>query len=506
MGKDTFQITTSVGRTLQTYDLRRGLNLVFLTRPQTPEDITATLAWGTKVLAAWGGQGLKNGGGVWIFKRGKKVEELQMPSHDCEKISQLLIFGSWIVGCGESRIEVWKSSDLEHYTTLYSRAGGDSRHLAGGICSMPTYLNKICAGRADGRVEIWNVSTGRLLYTILPSSPEDGAVTALQPAPALSLIAIAYESGLVKIHNIRADKTLFCLNKGAKSPVTSISFRTDGLGAGEDGQNSGVMATASRANGDVTFWDLNDGGRKMGVLRGAHSPPSADGKVAGGIGKVEFLIGQGVIVTSGLDNSLKSWIFDEQLFSPVPRILHSRSGHAAPVSNIYFVPAEADSSDAHGKWLLSASQDRSLWAWSLRRDGSSAEVSQGNILQKARKLGILNNSLSSTDTGSLEELKAPPITSIACNLNRDGGIGALPGKQSIWALPGEEKKSKTQNAETSAMTGWESVVTAHKDDRFARTWFWGRKRAGRWKFASGDDSEVSVGIPSIHYRSLSLTI
>ena len=51
--------------------------------------------------------------------------------------------------------------------------------------------------------------------------------------------------------------------------------------------------------------------------------------VSGGISKIEFLSGQGVIITSGMDNALKSCIFDEQIFSAVPRPLHSRSGHAA---------------------------------------------------------------------------------------------------------------------------------------------------------------------------------
>ena len=45
LGKTTFQITTSVGRSLQTYDLRRGLQLVFLSRPQCPDTITTTCAY-----------------------------------------------------------------------------------------------------------------------------------------------------------------------------------------------------------------------------------------------------------------------------------------------------------------------------------------------------------------------------------------------------------------------------------------------------------------------------
>ena len=499
LGRTTFQITTSVGRALQTYDLKRGLGLVFLTRPQTPEDITATLASRQRVYAAWGG-GHGHSGGVWVFQRGKKVDELQIPSTGCEKIAQLLEFGSWLVGCGETRIEVWKSATLEHYTTLLPQQADARARLSGGVCSMPTYLNKIFAGRADGSVDIWNVSTGKLCYTILPYSAEHGAVTALQPTTALSLLAVAHQSGTIRIMNVRTDQTMLIMNKGGSDqPITSLSFRTDDLGAGEDGQTPGVMATATTANGDVTFWDLNNGGRRMGVLRGAHSPPSKDGKIAGGIGKVEFLAGQAVIVTSGLDNSLKTWIFDEVPFRPIPRSLHLRSGHAAAVSSIQFLAVESDSSESIGKWLISGSHDRSLRGWSLWRDSQSTEISQGAVESKAKKKGVLNSSLVSGGP-TLESFKAPPITSIACCMNRDGGIGVLPGRQSIWAVPGKERKLKDQDAETAALTGWESIVTAHAGDKFARTWFWGRKRAGRWRFGTGDGAEVSVSGPTYHIR------
>ncbi|KAF2032341.1 Utp21-domain-containing protein [Setomelanomma holmii] len=495
LGKTTFQITTSVGRSLQTYDLKRGLNLVFITRPQTPEDITATVAWKKVIFAAWGGRGRNTTRGVWVFQRGKKVAELQMPIGGIEKITKLIVMGEWIVGCGTKKIEVWKTGTLEHYTTLH---GAASSPLSGCICNLPTYLNKIFVGRRDGSVEIWNLSTGKLLYTLLPPAADFGAITALQPTPALSLLAIAYESGPVTIHNIRTDKEAMRLNTGGahKLPVTSISFRTDGLGAGEDGREDGVMATASKERGDIAFWDLNKGGRKMGTLRGAHgSPPTAGGGVGGGISKVEFLAGQAVIVSSGLDNSLKSWIFDETPFSPTPRILHSRGGHAAPVSTLRFLPSNSDGSDDTGKWLLSASQDRSLWGWSLRRDGQSTELSQGSVQKKAKKMGLLNsNSEGSRNHAKLENLKAPTITCIACSLNRDGGMGAMPGVGGIWnnssKVKGQDKKTSEVN-----MTGWESIVTGHAGDKTARTWYWGRKRAGRWAFDTSDGTEVrSVAI------------
>lgn len=467
---------------------------MFMTRPQVPYDITATFAWKKQLLAAWGDGSNEESQGLWVFERGKKVAELELPLDLHQPVTQILVFGSWIVACCLTRIEVWKTSTLEHYTTLFTTATATGNHeLTGGMCTMPTYLNKVFVGRRDGWVEIWNVSTGKLVYTILPPSPKYGAVTCLQPSPALSLMAISYASGHLVIQNILTDRPVLQIVAGTEdAPVSAITFRTDGQGAGQDGRKDGMMATATTSSGDITIWDLNEGGRIMGVLRSAHNPPSSDGpSVRGGVSKIEFLAGQPVIVSSGRDNSLKTWIFDETPFSPVPRVLHSRSGHAAPVTSLQFLPSDFEGADAGNKWLLSAGQDRSLWGWSLRRDGQSTELSQGSLRKKAKKFGILASDLMKHGpTTALDDLKAPEVTCIACSLNRDGGIGAMPGKQPMWQKSKNQKKPT--DAEVSGMTGWESVVTAHKDDSFARTWFWGRKKAGRWAFQTSDQTNVST--------------
>ena len=495
LGKTTFQITTSVGRCLHTYDLLKGLNLIFITRPQTPANITSTVAWKDRVLAAWGGETANSNVGVWVFKRGKKVAELEIPRDLSEPICNIAVFGSWIVGGCLGRIEVWKSSTYEHYTTLTPTAPRNGDHgavLSGGICNMPTFLNKLFVGKRDGSVDIWNLSTAKLIYTILPPTSHSGPVTVLEPTPALSVLAIARADGSVFLHDVRTDNTVLTLNAqgSSASTITSISFRTDGLGAGEDGSNAGIMATAAASDGDVTFWDLNDGGRVRGVLRGAHNPPtSSHGGDPSGINKVEFLPGQDVMITSGLDNSLKSWIFDANSLSATPRILHSRCGHAAPVTKLSFVPSNSDGADTEGKWLMSAGRDQSLWAWSLRRDGQSTELSQGNIRKKAKNLGLLGKNLDTDRSTTLEDLKAPEITSMACSLNRDGGMGASGGGGPVWTNT-TSKKGPADASESNA-TGWESVVTGHRGDKFARTWFWGRKKAGRWAFESGDGTEVT---------------
>lgn len=482
LGKSTFQITTSVGHSLQTYDLRRGLNLIFLSRPQTPEIITATCAWQDKVFAAWGHLRPRALGGIWVFKRGKQVASLDSPRLD-GPIERLVVFGSWIVGCWAGGLEVWKNKSYEHYASLrpqsISGSSGEQAYI-GVMCNMPTYLNKVFVGRADGAVDIWNLRSGRLLYTMLPPSPESGPVTAIHPTPALSLLAIAHQSGALSIQNVDSGQLILSLRTASTRalPVNAITFRSDGLGAGHDGRKAGVMATASNGSGDITMWDLN-GGRVAGVLRGAHRV--SNNETGMGVNRVEFLDGQPVLISSGDDNALKTWIFDEAPFSPTPRPLHSRAGHAAAVSAIDFLPASSDGSEFGGKWLLSASKDCSLWGLSLRKDSQHAEISQGNLERKAKKLGTSVQSNSTTT----DSLKAPEVTCIACSLNRDGGMGAT-SSGPIWSNP------KAVNSDASSATGWESIITGHRGDKHARTWFWGKKKAGRWAFPTGDGTEVKV--------------
>lgn len=443
------------------------------------------------MFAAWGETARLGEVGVWVFRRGKRAGELEIPFGHTEPIKSLLVLGSWIVGCCSSRVEVWKSATYEHYTTITS-CGPHGSVLTGDICNMPTLLNKIFVGKRDGTVEMWNISTGKLIYTFDPPNAFSGSVTALQPTPALSMLAIARSDGSVVIQDVRSDQIILQVSPKStrKTTIASISFRTDGLGAGNDGQKAGIMATAGLDDGDVSLWDLNNGGRISGVLRGAHNPPSsAHGGASGGINKVEFLPGQAVMVTSGLDNALKSWIFDAKSLTTVPRILHSRSGHAAPVTTLGFLPTNSDGSDAGGKWLLSAGRDQSLWGWSLRKDGQSTELSQGNIRKKAKKLGVLGKDLEIDQSTSLEDLKAPEITCFSSSLNRDGGMGATSGGGAVWANAATRKG--TADATESAATGWESIVTGHRRDKYARTWFWGRRKAGRWAFESGDSTEVT---------------
>ena len=446
------------------------------------------------MFAAWSDEQNRQHSGIWVFKRGKKVDELGKPGHWSGRLRRIVAFGTWIVGCYSDRIQVWNSTSYEHYTTIVptSSTSPASNILSGAICHVPTFLNKVFVGRADGAVDIWNVSTGKLIYTINATAVGAGAVTALQPSPSFSMLAIGREDGSVCLHDVLKDKVIQQLNGRTpqRAAITSISFRTDGLGAGRDYAENGVMATTTILSVDVTFWDLHKGGKVSGVLHGAHGTSFVSSGEAGSINKIEFLPGQDILITSGLDNALKSWIFDANSLSPTPRLLHQRSGHAAPITLLRFVPSNSDDADTAGKWLISAGRDRALWGWSTRKDEQSTELSQGRIQKKAKKLGVPAQPLETPQAPTLEDLKAPEIISLACSLNRDGGMASTSSTGEIWTNSTTRKPSKGVAEGNS--TSWESVVTGHRGDRFARTWFWGRKRAGRWALETGDGTEVTT--------------
>ncbi|KAL5332521.1 Utp21 specific WD40 associated putative domain-containing protein [Aspergillus crustosus] len=490
LGKSTFQITTSVGRCLHTYDLREGLKLVFISRPHTPRAITATFAWQDRLFAAWGDTGSLANRGIWVYKRGRKIASLEAPVELSDTIESLVVFGSWIVGCCGNSVKVWKNGTYEYYTSLThtrSKSSGPKAHVTQ-ICNMPTYLNKVLIGMSDGSVNIWNVKTGRLIHTIPPAVPNSGAVTVLQPSPILSVIAIGYQDGSITMKNVETNRLIFSHQPQTpqSQAITSIAFRSDGVGAGEDGRQSGAMATACAASGDITLWDLNRGGRVMGVLRNAHRVSRHD--PGSGINHISFLDGQPVIVSSGKDNALCTWIFDEIPFSPVPRPLHSRRGHSDTLTTILFLPSSSDGSESAAKWLLSASKDCNIWGFSIRKDSQSAELSQGSVDQWAKRKGDISLAAGSGHLERQANHRVSEATCIACSLNRDGGLGTnVPGP--VWSNP------KSTDTSISNKTGWESIVTGHRGDKYARTWFWGKKKAGRWVFETGDETEVkSVAI------------
>lgn len=427
----TFYVVTSIGKTFQIYDVST-LHLLFVSQKQTSSKITALAAHYHYVYAAYGNK-------IGIYKRGLLQETLEIDISNDETITKLLIFGDFLICCSTSgQITIFKKGSNskypnELYSTLYAINCSIHDDIIG-LIHPPTYLNKIVVATTS-KIFIFNVKTGKLLF----QSPENqfpNHISCIELAPVLDIVAVGLANGDVYLYNIKkgtilGDKIVTKSQDGNSndSKVIALSFRTDG--------SSHLVAGLN--NGDLFFYDLERRSR-IHILRNAHRESH------GGIANVKFLNGQSILVTNGGDNTLKEYVFDPSLstsnsavVSP-PRHLRSRGGHSAPPVNIEF-PQEDKS-----HFVLSASSDRSFWSFSLRKDAQSQEMSQR--LPKSS-----SNKRQAGPVQSMRE-KFPEIIAIASNQAREGD--------------------------------WDTIITSHKDEPFARTWDSQNKRVGHHQLATVD--------------------
>lgn len=424
----TFYIVTSVGRSFQIYDAAT-LHLLFVSHGQTPSKITALAAHFHFVYAAYGNK-------IGIFKRGRLQAELEVPCEQASSISHLLAFGDYLVAASsDGNVNIFRKSaeakiPTEHYTTIRSinkKTDGDIV----AIVHPPTYMNKIVVATSNSLL-LLNIRTGKTIF-----KTEEGLfgepISALECAPALDILAVGSTQGNVFIYNIK--KGLIIGQKIVASPldvgakITSISFRTDGF----------HHLVAALNSGGLFFYDL---ARKARV----HITKHAHDESTGGVANAKFLNGQPILVTNGGDNQLKELVFDPPLSTTnssvitPPRHLRSRGGHSAPPVSILF-PNEEKS-----HFIYSASQDKTLWSFSMRKDAQAQEISQ-----RAPKT---NSSNKKGGLSSNFREKVPEITSMAMSVSREGE--------------------------------WENMLTTHKNEPFARTWDTKNKRMGRHELPTVD--------------------
>ncbi|KAH8116880.1 WD40 repeat-like protein [Phellopilus nigrolimitatus] len=345
------------------------------------------------------------------YLRGKEVARLINPLGT--KLSFILTFGDQLLSLTEdgSRMLVWDCTTLE----LASSIEFENGFTATSVLHPATYLNKVLVASSQGTMQLWNIRTQTCIHKFDGSQLRDSvevdspcAITALTQSPAIDVVAIGFSSGEISLYDIRADERLMriFMNEG---PVRALSFRSDG---------QSVLASAS-LKGHIALWDLNNGGRLLHVVRGAHDRA---------VTAIEWVPGQPVLISSGEDNSVKQWFFESP--TAPPRLLKFRSGHYEPPYLIRYY-------DQDGKQLLTASRDRSLRYTSVVRDSRSFELSQGPFAKKATSLST-----------PVANLKLPPITQLAFSSAR--------------------------------AKDWDDVLTVHKQESVARTWTVREKKLGKW--------------------------
>ena len=60
-----------------------------------------------------------------------------------------------------------------------------------------TYLNKIVIGSREGKLQLWNFATGKMLYEF--TSLGDAAVQCIVPSPALDVVGLGISDGCASL-------------------------------------------------------------------------------------------------------------------------------------------------------------------------------------------------------------------------------------------------------------------------------------------------------------------
>ncbi|XP_029427694.1 WD repeat-containing protein 36 isoform X2 [Rhinatrema bivittatum] len=324
-----------------------------------PEDITCLAADRMLVFVSHG-KHLK------AFARNKEVVHTY-EGHNTE-IHLLQPFGDHVISVDlDNLLIIWEVQTEEEYLQL----NFDKKvFTVSAIMHPSTYLNKILLGSQQGSLQLWNIKSNKLLYTL---QGWGSGITTLQQAPALDVVAIGLVSGQIIVHNIKFDETLMKFQQDW-GPITSISFRTDG---------HPVMAAGSPV-GHIGLWDLEEK-KLIGQMRDAHSTA-----IAG----LTFVQGEPLLITNGADNALRVWIFDGPGGSG--RLLRFRMGHSAPPTKIRY-------HGQNGEQILSAGQDGTLQSFSTVHEKFNKNLGHGSInKKKSKKMGL-----------QYDTMKLPPITAFA---------------------------------------------------------------------------------------------
>lgn len=207
-------------------------------------------------------------------------------------------------------------------------------------------------------------------------------ITSMIQSPACDVICIGFQSGDIFVFNIKLDLILFHFKQ--KGAVSSIAFRTDSLTS-----QFPYILTASNF-GHIYIWMIEaESLSKKQLVKLHHTVMFAHSNA---ITKLEFLNTQPIFISSGSDNSLKMWIFDNP--DGTPRLLRSRQGHSKYSRKLKFygdVSSNAlfkEEIYSNLQGLISADEDGRLLFVRTEKDYDFQELSQGNIVKK----DLLSNS------------------------------------------------------------------------------------------------------------------
>ncbi|XP_015785860.1 WD repeat-containing protein 36-like isoform X2 [Tetranychus urticae] len=292
---------------------------------------------------------------IYAWSGGRRNLYQVFEGHE-SRIHSLLAFGPHLISVDDSNVfRVWEISTAE---TVLEVPFGEGFTITC-LLHPSTYINKILLGSKQGSLQLRNIRTQKLIHTF---KGWNSKVTAIEQAPAVDVVGIGLEDGVIVVHNLKYDETLMTFIQDW-GPVLNISFRTDG---------PPHMVTSSD-KGHVAIWDLEK--RKLFVQkRDIHQA-----KVTG----CQYIFGEALLLTSSPDNSLKMWCFDDP--EEIGRTLHCREGHTHPSTFIRFYGSE-------GQNILSVSSDSTFRMFSVYSERLHRSLGKASFNRKyAKKVGVAND-------------------------------------------------------------------------------------------------------------------
>lgn len=225
-------LVTCVGKSFHTYSIS---HFALLSASKLHEsDITCISSDAYHVYTSCNGI-------IYAWRRGTELKHTYARhQHD---VHIMLPFGAHLLSVDEhSNIKIWDIKTEELYLELTFN-NDDFKITA--MIHPNTYINKILVGSEQGGLQLWNINTCKLIYKF--KGWAGAAISCLEQAPAIDVVAIGFVTGKIILHNLKLDKTVmeFMQDWGV---VTAISFRTDG---------QPIMASGS-LNGHIVFWNLEE--------------------------------------------------------------------------------------------------------------------------------------------------------------------------------------------------------------------------------------------------------
>ncbi|XP_068248629.1 WD repeat-containing protein 36 [Palaemon carinicauda] len=292
---------------------------------------------------------------IYAWRRGTELKHTYI-GHK-QDVHLLLPFGPHLIAVDKSnKMCVW---DIKLETLILEMEFQKSSFEVSVISHPATYLNKVLLGSKQGKLQLWNINTCKMIYSF---EGWDAGVAVLEQAPALDVMAIGLENGRIILHNLKFDETVVEF-KQEWGKVTGIGFRTDGFP---------VMATGSEL-GHIALWDLKER-RLLSQVRDAH---------AASVTGLKCLPSEPLMVTSSPDNTLKMWIFD--LPDGGARLLKRKEGHAEPPLYVRFHGSLGDT-------IMTAGEDSSMRMFSTANEKLDRSLGRATYNHKSgkKKKGVID--------------------------------------------------------------------------------------------------------------------